>query len=145
MHFRPFLLNSLAKAGRQEIPGIPVQTAFKGEHVAIGQQTVSVSLEVKRPEADATLESVPVWLFTAPTVIDKYKVDYKTRTIPDMHLVGPPREIDMIRSGDFHVFAALDITPDDTAAPKEPHRRKLRFILPPGVTVTQGPLSPRTS
>ena len=104
--------------------------------MTIGQQTVSVSLELKRPESDTKVDAVPVWLFGAPTVLNKFRVDYKTQTIPDVHLVGPPREIDMIRSGDLRVFAALDITPDDAAAPKEPHRRKLRFILPPGVSVT---------
>lgn len=128
-------LASLTEPKRYDVAGLPVQAAFKGDHVTVTPSTVGAQFIIARPDAETTLGSVPVWSFAPPPVNHKYEVDYKTKTVNNVVIKGPPKEIAAIKSGDFSVVAALDITPDDAATPKAPHHTKLRFNLPPGVTV----------
>jgi hypothetical protein len=141
---RDFVLADLSKAdainqpGHHDVPGVSVTPAFAPEHVTIEPTTVTASFEVNRPDAEATLEyPVPIWPAAPTAILAKYKVECPV-VIPNIRVVGPPDQIDLLKSGGYRVVALLYVTPDDLRDGAT-HRKVLRFDLPPGVRVANDP------
>jgi hypothetical protein len=130
----------LKQPGHHDVQGIAITPAFKGEQINLDPRTIAASIEIKKIEAEWTLESVPVWPFAPPKLSDRYKVVYKSSTIPNVHVVGPPDKIEALKNGDYRVVAQLEITDEDEQSPTKDRRKRLRFTnLPPGVAVTNDP------
>ena len=93
---------------------------------------------MNRPDAEATLEyPVPVWPSGPTAFLAKYKVECPV-SVPNVHVMGPQDQIDLLKNGGYRVVALLYVTPDDLRDGNT-HRKVLRFDLPPGVRVTNDP------
>jgi hypothetical protein len=141
---RLYVLPDLSKAdainqpGHHDVPGVSLLPAFPAEHVTIEPKTVTASFEVNRPDAEVTLEyPVPVWPAGPTAFMTKYKVECPV-SIPNIHIVGPQDQIDLLKNSGYRVVALLYVTPDDLRDGNT-HRKVLRFDLPPGVRVTNDP------
>ncbi len=130
-------VEALNQSGRHEVPSVAVTTGFPSEYATIEPKIVTASFEVNRPDAEITIDSVPVWPAGSTPFLARYKVECKTLSIPGVHIVGPQDQIDKLKSG-LPVVALLYVTPDDLRN-GETHRKLVRWDIPDGCKVTGDP------
>lgn len=96
-----------------------------------------VRLAVQTRQADQLLklDEVPVTISALPGTLDRFNVELQPKAVT-LTLVGPETAIAALRQRNT-VKATLDIAPEDQPT-QEFVRRKLNFVLPPGVRVRDG-------
>ena len=133
-------LTSLNQPGPHEVSGVPVFTAFKGEQITVEPQTITVSFEVKKPEAEMDLESIAIFADAPLPIHNGYRLDFKPLTVPRIHVVGPQDQIDQLKNNEFKPKAHLDLTPEDIdQAGGAARKKRLYFTLPKDVRVVSEP------
>jgi hypothetical protein len=93
---------------------------------------VTVALEIKANDKQATLRTVPVKIAGFKRYLDEVSVDCAD-TVSNIRVYGPADQIDRLTSTGndrFQYYAVLSIDRDDTTTSKT-----LTFHLPPGVNV----------
>jgi hypothetical protein len=130
-------LDVLNQPGHHDVSGVPVTPAFKGEQITVEPQTVTASLEVKKPKVELDLDGIAIFPRGPLPVLNGYKIDVKPLTVPHIKVEGPQDQIDRLKRGDFNPVAVLELTRAD--ADKGSGERRLRFELPPGIEVTSDP------
>lgn len=120
--------------GHHDVKSIPVTPAFPSEYATLDQRAVDASFEVKRADAEATLNSVPIWPAANVPFWEKYSIAECPTSLGIIHVKGPQDRIDEIKSQTFKVVALLYVTPDDADGTTK--RSVLKIDLPAGVTVT---------
>lgn len=130
-------LDVLNQPGHHDVSGVPVTPAFKGEQITVEPQTITASLDVKKPKAELDLDGIVIYPNEPIPVRNSYVLVVNPLTVPHIKVEGPQEQIDRLKRGDFNAVAVLDLTRAD--ADKGSGERRLRFELPPGVEVISDP------
>jgi hypothetical protein len=108
---------------------------------AQGQATVHVP---RRQQQAVQLGDIPIWVSGPPAALSRYDVDVQPKTVA-VAVTGSAAPVDALRgriarngTAAAGVYAYLDITPDDRPGDTVA-RRRLRYVLPDGLTLLSGP------
>ena len=132
--FRQF--KEMGEEGKHTLSSVPLVFSVKADaaDAKISPATVSAQIEVRRSDAEWTLNGVAVYA-ACPQIdkADKLKPSYST-VINGITVVGPPDAIERLkRQGSTEGYKASFFVTDWTSPTGTPHEAKLNLELPPGV------------
>jgi hypothetical protein len=117
---------------------------------AQGMATVHIP---RRQQAAVSIPDIPVWVSGPPALLSRYDVDLQPKSI-SITVSGSSAPVDALKqrmdSGGSRasgIYAYLDISSDDKPLPAGAPRpsgdaflrRRLRYVLPPGLSLLAGP------
>ena len=127
-------LDVLKTPGPHDIPAVRI-TPLEDPSLSFSPATVSATLSVRESDVTYTIPSVPVWIYGAPGVLGKYRVETQTQVLTNVKVTGPPDKIELLQRKDFspQPHAMLEVRSDDAGKPSV--SRPIRFDLPPGMNL----------
>lgn len=122
--------------GTREIPAVPLHVKAPNDRLFIvTPNTVKAKVTLKSSSVRYTINSVAVFPFGPPDLLNRYNVNFPNGSfLSRVTVVGPQEEINKISSGDFMPRALVEVTSQDVRdpLPKSPSL----YILPEHVTVS---------
>jgi hypothetical protein len=124
----------VGKPGPQEVNNVPVVVRPAIQDVTLSPSTVRALFEVRAADVKLKYPSMGVSIEIPQSLQENYKVNCIS-TLPNVELVGPPDQIQLLQQeGAPHPTARITVTVD--ALPNKPYTAKpganLTFEFPPG-------------
>lgn len=117
--------------GPKDIAAVPVRVSIQDPAITIVPTTVRAIIDVSQREEKYQIASMPIWHNHPPGLLPQYRIESPTG-IPNITVIGPHDQIQLIASGQFRPMARLDVTADDAGKRQQ---RELKFELPDRVKV----------
>lgn len=122
----------LMRPGSHDATSVPLLPPPGIQNEELQQQNVKVTLTIKLSDDTLKIESMPVFVSSAKAFLPSVEIECAD-VVPNVTVVGPPEQIQLIRDKKFIPHATLSI--DRTDGFDRPLERTLDFKLPEGVTV----------
>lgn len=132
-------------ANTEHIIDVPLELppSLSGQPIEWPIKSVEVRFKIERPTATHTLTTVPIHISVPPLLLKQYTIDLPPDklVLTDVKLSGQAKAIDLIRAGEFKVWAQVVPTADDLEAQlrEDAEPLPLGFHLPPGVRLESQP------
>lgn len=126
----------LKQPGEHSLKGIPIElpeALRNGETVEVTPKTIDVTLQVRQPDTEITIPSMPVLSTTPNGFLDNYSLEFEG-SITNVTLIGPAAALQNLENNPKRPYADFTVTSADVGEGKV---KALDFRnLPPGVRVS---------
>jgi hypothetical protein len=121
----------LQTPGPKEIAAVTVRSSINDPSITLTPTTVRATLDVAQREEKYLIASMPIWHSTPTGLLQQYRVEAPP-SVPNITVIGPSDQIELLRSGSYRPKALLELTAEDAGKRQQ---RELKFDLPDRVKV----------
>jgi hypothetical protein len=116
---------------------VPLTLSIANRNITVAPANVKATFTVQELKSEVRLNSIPLNVMYTPGLETKYWADCE-KVIRNVTFFGPRDIIDKIKAGTVQPKVRIEVSSDDVTNPVgQPRKAKVKFDLPPGVTVSR--------
>ena len=117
--------------GPKDIAAVPLRSSISDASIQIFPNTVRATIDVSQQEEKFAIASMPIWHCVPTGLLNQYRVEAPPN-IPNITVIGPHDQIQLLQRGEYRPKAILEMTAEDVGKRQQ---RELKFDLPDRVKV----------